>query len=314
MNAGGRQSFEVVGVHSQLRYNSGHLLAAALAARGFGLFLLAAGLLGDVTGCGGSSSTPTKSLPVSNPPPAQSTTSTTKSNPAPAQVYTYEVIKTWPHDRRAFTQGLVFVDGQLLESTGLTNESSLRRVDLVTGMVIKQVELPAQYFAEGLAVLNQKAFQLTWRNHKGFIYDLRSFRLEDEFSYTGEGWGLTMDGSSLILSDGTPQIRFLDPVSFKVQRTINVSYRNWPVEHLNELEYIKGEIFANIWGADYVVRIDPVSGVVTGVIDFSGLLGTQDRAADTDVLNGIAYDPQGDRLFVTGKRWPKLCEVRLKVK
>ncbi|HVV70832.1 MAG TPA: glutaminyl-peptide cyclotransferase [Verrucomicrobiae bacterium] len=229
-------------------------------------------------------------------------------------LYTYEVVHTWPHDRRAFTQGLVFLDGQFIESTGLNGQSTLRRVDLATGMVIKEVEIPSQYFAEGLAVLNGKAFQLTWQNHKGFVYDLKSFRSEGEFSYSGEGWGLTTDGHSLILSDGTSQIRFVNPETFKVERTINVTHRTWPVDHLNELEFIKGEIFANIWGADYVVRINPLTGFVSGAIDFSGLLSVQDRAVDTDVLNGIAYDSVGDRLFVTGKRWPKMFEVRLKPK
>jgi glutamine cyclotransferase len=157
-------------------------------------------------------------------------------------------------------------------------------------------------------------FQLTWQNHKGFVYDLESFRLEKEFAYEGEGWGLTTDGHWLILSDGTDQIRFLDPVTFEVKRTIHVQARGRPVDRLNELEYIKGEIFANVWGTDYVVRIDPATGSVIGVIDFTDLLAAEDRSVDTDVLNGIAYDAAADRLFVTGKRWPKLFEVRLKLK
>ena len=237
-----------------------------------------------------------------------------KPKPAGATRYTYEIVNTWPHDRGAFTQGLVFQDGQLIESTGLKGQSTLRRVDPRTGLVIKQIEVPAQYFAEGLAILNAKAFQLTWQDHQAFVYDLKSFRLEGKFSYSGEGWGLTTDGHFLIMSDGTAQLRFLDPLTFKLDHTVNVSHQTWPVEHLNELEFIKGEVFANIWGSDYVARIDPTTGVVTGVIDFSGLLKPQDRSPDTDVLNGIAYDPEGDRLFVTGKRWPKLFEVRLKPK
>ena len=233
---------------------------------------------------------------------------------AEVPIYTYEVVSVRPHDPGAFTQGLVFLDGALLESTGLNGQSTLRKVDLKTGRVLKQVTVPAEYFAEGLAVLRGKVFQLTWQNHKGFVYDLASFRLEREFAYAGEGWGLTTDGHGLILSDGTDQIRFLDPGAFTVQRTIHVRLRGRPVDRLNELEYVKGEILANVWCADHVMRIDPATGRVTGVIDFSGLLSAQDRTPGTDVLNGIAYDAAGDRLFVTGKRWPKLFEVRLKLK
>lgn len=249
------------------------------------------------------------SPPAANEPPPEIAATT-----AAIPFYTWEVVSVQPHDPGAFTQGLVFLDGALLESTGLNGQSTLRQVDLKTGRVLKRVEVPAEYFAEGLAVLGGRVFQLTWQNHKGFVYDLESFRLEKEFAYEGEGWGLTTDGQQLILSDGTDQIRFLDPVTFAVKRTIRVRARGRPVDRLNELEYIKGEIFANVWGADYVVRIDPATGSVVGVIDFTGLLAAEDRSVDTDVLNGIAYDAATDRLFVTGKRWPKLFEVRLKPK
>jgi glutamine cyclotransferase len=221
-------------------------------------------------------------------------------------------VKVWPHDTNAFTQGLVFLDGALLESTGLNGHSSLRKVELQTARVLKQVEVPAEYFAEGLAVVGTNAFQLTWQNHKAFVYSLETFKVEKEFTYEGEGWGLATDGHLLILSDGTDQIRFLDPITFVVTRTIHVQYLGKPLARLNELEYIKGEILANVWGADQVVKIDPANGKVTGVIDFTGLLPKEDRALNTDVLNGIAYDAAGDRLFVTGKLWPKLFEVRLK--
>ena len=226
--------------------------------------------------------------------------------------YSYEVVATWPHDRRAFTQGLVFRHGNLLESTGLNGQSTLREADMKTGAILKQVEVPAQFFAEGLAVLGDRAYQLTWQNHKGFVYDVDTFRLEREFAYEGEGWGLTTDGRVLILSDGTSQIRFLDPATFQVQRTIKVVADGKPISRLNELEWINGEIFANVWQTDEVVRIDPATGVVRGTIDFSGLLAPQDRGPETDVLNGIAYDAESDRLFITGKRWPKIFEVRLK--
>jgi len=238
------------------------------------------------------------------------------ASPAPAATarYTYQVIATWPHDRGAFTQGLVFRNGEFLESTGLNGQSTLREVELQTGRVLKQVAVPSEYFAEGLAVMGECAYQLTWQSGKGFVYDADTFRLEREFTYDGEGWGLTTDGQSLILSDGTNRIRFLDPATFRVVRTLEVADEGGPVRQLNELEWIRGEIFANVWQTDEVVRIDPATGRVRGVIDFSGLLAPSERRPDTDVLNGIAYDPAGDRLFVTGKRWPKIFEVRLTVR
>ena len=226
--------------------------------------------------------------------------------------YSYEIVNTYPHDRKAFTQGLVFFDGKLIESTGLNGQSTLREVDLASGKVLRQAPVSDKYFAEGLAILGGKAYQLTWQAQKGFVYDEATFRPEREFSYTGEGWGLATDGHSLIMSDGTPQIRFLDPGTFQVERAIQVAARGQTVKWLNELEYIQGEIFANVWQTPYVVRIDPANGAVTGVIDFSGLLQPADYDTNTDVLNGIAYDSAKDRLFVTGKRWPKLFEVRLK--
>jgi len=257
-------------------------------------FLALSFILLQLAGCG-------------KPPPPKPATST-----IPA--YTYEVVNTWPHQRNAFTQGLVFLDGTLLESTGLNGRSSLRRVDLQTGNVLQRTEVPSEYFAEGLAALDGKLYQLTWQNHKGFVYDLHSFQLEGEFTYQGEGWGLTTDGHWLIMSDGTDQIRFIDPKTFKEDRRITVTANGQPVTRLNELEYVKGEIYANIWTTDEVVRIDPATGQVVGSIDFSGLLAPEDRDRTTDVLNGIAYDPAGDRLWVTGKNWPKLFEVRLKQK
>ncbi len=229
-------------------------------------------------------------------------------------VYTYDVVNIYPHDPDAFTQGLLFTGKELFESTGLNGQSSLRKVELETGRVLKRMEVPKQYFAEGLTVLNNKLFQLTWKNQKGFIYDLESFRLEGEFTYDGEGWGLATDGRWLILSDGTNRIRFLNPVTFEVERTIKVMAGDAPVGRLNELEYINGEIFANIWGDDHIVRIDPTNGRVTGEIDFTGLLAPQDRNAGTDVLNGIAYDTKKNHLLITGKNWPRLYEVRLRQK
>ena len=248
-------------------------------------------------------------LPGANVPASPLAASATAS--APVARYTYDVIKTWPHDRGAFTQGLVFREGTLLESTGLNGESTLREVQLETGRVLKQVALTREYFGEGLALVGDQVFQLTWQNGKGFVYDADTFQLKREFTYEGEGWGLTSDGTLLVLSDGTSRLRFYDPATFALKRTLDVTLAGKPVERLNELEFIRGEIFANVWQSDDVVRIDPATGQVRGVINFAGLLAPDERRPDTDVLNGIAYDEKGDRLFVTGKRWPRIYQVRV---
>jgi glutamine cyclotransferase len=237
----------------------------------------------------------------------------TTSAPAASapKLYGYQIVNTYPHDRAAFTQGLVFLDGALLETTGLNGKSSLRRVEPATGSVLRRVELPEQFFGEGMTVIGQKIYQVTWQNRTGFVYDRGTFAAERTFRYDGEGWGLTTDGQQLILSDGTDTLRWLDPATFQVTRTVQVTNAGRPLALLNELEWVKGEIFANVWQTETVARIDPASGRVTGLIDFSGLLTPADRTGDIDVLNGIAYDAAGDRLFVTGKNWPKLFEVRL---
>jgi glutamine cyclotransferase len=266
-----------------------------------------------------------QALPV--PAPGAQTTNSSSApmpsaatNPAPPDVvyYGYDVVKSYPHDRNAFTQGLLFQGGKLYESTGLSNQSTLREVDLNSGAVLRKWSLPGSYFAEGLALFDGKLYQLTWQNGKAFVYDLNgdtnSFHKAGEFSYTGEGWGLTTDGHWLIMSDGTSTLRFLNPATFAVDHTIQVIKGDMPQDRLNELEYVKGEIYANIWMTDWVARIDPASGRVVGMIDFSYLLPDSDRTDTTNVLNGIAYDPAGDRLFITGKNWPKIFEVRLKKK
>ncbi len=224
----------------------------------------------------------------------------------------YAVVHTYPHDRGAFTQGLLYLDGALYESTGLNGRSSLRKVELETGRVLQKVDVPAAYFAEGLAELNGKLYQLTWTNHVAFVYDLKTLKLETNFLYACEGWGLTTDGKSLILSDGTDQIRFINPADFSVEKSIYVKDHGLAEFNLNELEYIKGEIFVNVWRTDDILRIDPATGDVVGHISFAGLLSPGDYDATTDVLNGIAHDAAGDRIFVTGKCWPKLFEVKLK--
>ena len=224
---------------------------------------------------------------------------------------TYEVVQSFPHDSLAFTQGLIFEDGILYESTGLYGRSSLRQVDLSTGEVLRQVDLPEAYFAEGLTDWEDSLVQLTWQEHQGFVYNKEDFTQTGEFEYLTEGWGLTQDGERLIMSDGTSTLSFLDPETFEVIGTVTVTDQGQEIININELEYVWGEIFANIWHSDDIVRIDPETGEVLGWIDLSGLLTMEERLAGTDVLNGIAFDPEANRLFVTGKLWPKVYEIRL---
>ena len=226
-------------------------------------------------------------------------------------VYGYEVVASYPHDTSAFTQGLLFENGVLYESTGQHGRSSLRKVDLKTGEVLKVRNLDNTYFGEGAAIVGNKIVQVTWRSQKGLVYDKNTFDLLQTFTYPGEGWGLTYDGRNLIMSDGTAVLRYLDTATFRETGTLEVYDESGPVARLNELEYVEGEIFANLWGSDSVARINPETGRVKGWIDLSGLLPEKDRKGGEDVLNGIAYDPGGKRLFVTGKLWPKLYEIRI---
>jgi glutaminyl-peptide cyclotransferase len=224
----------------------------------------------------------------------------------------YRVIHTYPHDSLAFTQGLIFVDGHLYESTGLKGKSSLRMLDLPTGKVLQKYDLPAQYFGEGLTDWGSTLIQLTWKEHTGFVYDRFSFSVLRTFQYEGEGWGLTHDGSQLILSDGTSYLRFLDPKSLKEIRRLRVyDEAGHPIEKLNELEYLHGEIYANIWETDEIVRISPLTGKILGRIDLSRIIDKRTLASPDAVLNGIAYDSTADRLFITGKLWPKLFEIKV---
>jgi glutamine cyclotransferase len=226
-------------------------------------------------------------------------------------IYGFEVVHVWPHDPDAFTQGLIFHDGKLLESTGEVGRSSLRRVELETGKVLQKIEVPEPYFAEGITILKGKIYQLTWQHQLGFIYDAWTFEKIGTFNYQGEGWGLTNDGQSLILSDGTNRIQFLDPDNFQVRKTIAVVDKGMPVNEINELEYVQGEIYANIWHADRIIRIEPQTGRIAGWIDLTGLLPPNEVQDEEAVLNGIAYDETSSRLLVTGKLWPKLFEIRL---
>jgi len=225
--------------------------------------------------------------------------------------YGYQVVHVYPHDPEAFTQGLEYRAGFLYEGTGLEGRSSLRKVKLETGQVVQKTDLAPEFFGEGITVLNQQIFELTWRAQTGFVYDQASFRRLRFFRYAGEGWGLTNDGAQIYMSDGTAQIRVWDPATLQERRRITVRDNGKPVALLNELEYVNGEIFANVWESDRVARISPANGSVTGWIDLSGLLTAADRVEQVDVLNGIAYDSIGDRLFVTGKLWPKLFEIKV---
>jgi glutaminyl-peptide cyclotransferase len=222
----------------------------------------------------------------------------------------YEVVKSYPHDRGAFTQGLVYLDGMFYEGTGLNGQSTIRKVKVETGEVLQQRQIDEKYFGEGIAILGDKLVQLTWQSETGFVYDRESFKPLRTFSYQGEGWGLTHDGSRLIMSDGSATIRFLDPESLKETGRITVRDGARPIGNLNELEFVKGELFANVYMTDRIVRFSPKTGQVTGWIDLAGLLSPRE-AVGVDVLNGIAYDAAGDRLFVTGKLWPRVFEIRL---
>ncbi|MBF0664621.1 MAG: glutaminyl-peptide cyclotransferase [Brevundimonas sp.] len=231
--------------------------------------------------------------------------------PVSVPVYGYEVVHVWPHDRTAFTQGLAWHDGGLLESTG-RYPSTVRRVRLEDGAVLERRVLDTVYFGEGLTEIDGRVFTLTWQNGAGFIWNAADLNPIGRFSYPGEGWGLTDDGERLILSDGTPELRFLDPATQTETGRVTVTLRGRPIGHINELEWVEGEVFANLWQTDLILRIDPASGRVTGLIDLRGLLpDLTGMSPSDDVLNGIAWDPDGRRLFVTGKNWPSLFEIRL---
>lgn len=229
-----------------------------------------------------------------------------------ATMYSYKIVHRYPHDPTAFTQGLVFHDGFLYEGTGLYGESSLRKVNFEDGTVLEYVGLGREFFGEGIAILGNKLFQLTWLEGRGFVYDLPTLAKIDEFSYQSEGWGLTTDGEYLIISDGSDVLTYLDPESYEPMRQVSVSGENGPVKCLNELEYINGEIYANIWLTDWVIRISPLTGKVLGWIDLSGLrVLEKSKNSTADVLNGIACDQENDRLFVTGKLWSSVYEIQL---
>jgi glutaminyl-peptide cyclotransferase len=282
------------------------------------LVVLCVGLLGfylsrsTFLGAPNPSPTPTVTLPsqptVAPTKPAHLTPTPSANQPT---TYTYTVVNTYPHDTSAFTEGLVFDNGILYESTGLYGASSIRRVNVSTGAILQKVNLADQYFGEGIAVVNDLVIELTWQNGIGFIYDKNNLTLKGNFSVTGEGWGLTYDGSSLIMSNGSSTLTFLDPVTFQPTRTVSVKDGATPLINLNELEYIDGDIYANIWMQQKIVIIDPQNGQVKGYINLSNIY--QPHGSD-DVLNGIAYDQTTGRLFVTGKNWPNLFQITVNLK
>jgi glutaminyl-peptide cyclotransferase len=230
---------------------------------------------------------------------------------AATPVQGYKVVNSYPHDPDAFTQGLFFHDGFLFEGTGLRGRSSIRKVEIETGKVVQQVDLPADVFGEGISQWGDRLIGITWTEQTAYVLDLKSFKLWRKFSYPGEGWGLTHSDKELVMSDGSAELRFLDPNTFKELRRVRVTADGKPVDQLNELEWVEGEVLANVWMSDRIARIDPKTGRVTGWIDLRGLLPDNQRPNADAVLNGIAYDARKKRLFVTGKLWPKLFEIQL---
>jgi glutamine cyclotransferase len=239
------------------------------------------------------------------------TTSNDNQTTSRAQQVSYEVVSSYPHDPTSFTQGLLWHDGSLYEGTGLESQSKLRRLEFPSGKVLKEINLSSEYFGEGLALVNNRLIQLTWKSHRGFVYDLDSFKQLQEFAYDTEGWGLTYDGGNLILSDGSSNLFYLDPQTFKPIRKLAVTMNGQPLTEINELEFIEGEIWANVWQTDMIVRIDPSTGRVTSFMNLKAILAPSDRTGREDVLNGIAYDAEKKRIFITGKLWPRIFEIRI---
>jgi glutamine cyclotransferase len=246
-------------------------------------------------------------------PPIEKPETENNSDDVPdyAYNYTYKVIQSYTHDHTAFTQGLVIEDSMLYEGTGRYGSSTLRKIDLETGTILKSRNLDSKYFGEGITILENRVFQLTWKSNVGFVYDLDTFDIMEQFSYPTEGWGITHDSERLIMSDGSATLYFLDPETFERVGSINVTENGTKINLLNELEFINGEIYANIWYSDSIVRINPETGNVTGRIDLTGLINPDDYDHAVNVLNGIAYDNEKSKLYVTGKYWPELFEIKM---
>ena len=284
-------------------------------ARGLAALALGALALGAAAACGGDDTSAEGTVVLPQDPFGR------QAEPAPGPaprvpfspqtpVDTAREVRSWPHDRQAFTQGLLVHDGTLYESTGLEGKSSVRHVRLETGEVLRRADIPAPYFGEGIGIVGDRLYQLTWKSQKGFVYDARTLAVVDSFTYRGEGWSLTTDDSLLYMSDGSSRLRVVDPDGFRELRTIAVTEAGQPVYYLNELEWVDGEIWANVWMTQLIARIDPATGNVVGWVDVGGLLTAQE-AASVDVTNGIAWDRANDRVLVTGKYWPKIVEIAL---
>lgn len=276
--------------------------------------LALAGVAAVALQCSPSSATPAPSpAPVAQTPPKPDVPAPAKPEaPKLVVVDGFEVVNTFPHDASSYTQGLAFDGGRFIESQGQHGESSLRLVEVETGKVLKKLPLESRYFAEGCAVLKGLVYQLTWQQHVVFVYDARELRSVGSFPLEGEGWGLTTDGTNLFVSDGTDTLRVLDPTTHAVTRKIAVRVQGRALYQLNELEWIEGELWANVWHTDRIARIDPKTGEVARIVDLTGLLSANERRDRESVLNGIAYDAAKKRIFVTGKNWPKLFEIRVK--
>lgn len=247
-----------------------------------------------------------------NKAPVRQANANQSSASAPAKLDAYEIVNSYPHDPQAFLQGLVWYDNGFYEGTGLEGRSTLRRVEFPSGRVIKSISLAPDLFGEGVALAGDHLVQLTWKANRGFVYDRDSFKLLREFKYDTEGWGITYDGKNLLMSDGSSTLYYLDPETYQTVRRLNVTWNGRPQDQLNELEFIEGEIWANVWQENFILRIDPETGRVKSYLDMKNLFPPQLRTGSEDVLNGIAYDPQTRRIFISGKLWPRIFEIRLK--
>lgn len=268
-----------------------------------GVVLLAGSALGALGSCGGD-----RGAGGQGGAPAGASAAPAAMTPTAG----YEVVARYPHDRGAFTQGLLFHQGRLFESTGQVGTSGIREVELTSGRVLRDQALEKPHFGEGIVIVGDKLYQLTWQSGKAFVYDWATFRRTGTFAYDGEGWGLTTDGTSVIMSTGGSSLLWRDPATFAVTRTLPVTDHGVPVSNLNELEWVEGEIWANLWQSDQLARIDPATGAVRGYVNLAGILPASERSGQEDVLNGIAYDPGTKRLLVTGKLWPTVFEIRVK--
>ena len=266
------------------------------------LFLVALLFVGGCTPRQNIAAAPTATSPVAP---------TVQANQSNVKTLDWTLVRAFPHDPTSFTQGLLWHDGALYESTGMEGQSKVRRVDLQSGKPTKNLDLPKEYFAEGLALAGDRLYQLTWQTKIGFVYDAKTFKPLAKFNYQNEGWGLTFDGENLIQSDGSDVLTFRDPKNFAAKRTVKVTRDGAMLRDLNELEWIQGYIWANVWQTDEIVVIDPTDGKVVGELNLSGLLRADDRTGREDVLNGITWDAASKRLFVTGKNWSKLFWIRV---